>query len=201
VPGRGEAAHVKPALGDQHLRGAHRHPGDRAQQLDDPLVWSEQLLDLLVQHRDRVIERVDVRDQLGDDDPMMVNLEAALERLSELRNLRAHPALRQLRQRLGLAHTGEQRLQHRPRGLRPRLRRDARELDPGVLEHLLDPLDRADPLVDLLLAKPGQIPEPAGLRRRHEARPHEPMRDQLADPLRVLHIRFPPGDIAKVLSI
>ena len=39
------------------------------------------------------------------------------------------------------------------------------------------------------------------VRRRHEARAHQPVRDQLADPLRVLHIRFPAGDIAKVLSV
>jgi hypothetical protein len=40
---------------------------------------------------------------------------------------------------------------------------------PGVLEHLLEPLDRARALVDLCLAQPGQIAQPADLRRRHEA--------------------------------
>ena len=63
VPGGREAAHVKPAFGDQHLRGSERHAGDRAQQLDDLGVRGEQLLDPLIQHRGGLVERVDLRDQ------------------------------------------------------------------------------------------------------------------------------------------
>ena len=53
---------------------------------------------LLVQRGDRLIERVDVREQLRDQDPVMVDLEAVRERLAELRDLRAQPGLRQLGQ-------------------------------------------------------------------------------------------------------
>jgi hypothetical protein len=40
----------------------------------------EHLLDLLVRHQDRMIKRVDVRDQLHNQDPVMVDLEGALKR-------------------------------------------------------------------------------------------------------------------------
>ena len=106
----------------------------------------------------------------ADHDAVMLDLEAAGERLAQLRDLRAHPGLRELGELLGVGDAGEQGLEHRPGGLRVGVRRDGGELDAGVLEHLLEPLDRAGALVDLSLAKPGQITQPADLRRRHEGR-------------------------------
>ena len=41
----------------------------------------------------------------------------------------------------------------------------------------------ATTLVDLCLAKPGQIAQPPNLRRRHEARADQPVLHQLTDPL------------------
>jgi hypothetical protein len=82
VPGGRELAHIQAALGDQYLGGAERHSGDRAQQLADPGVGGEHLLDLPVQRGDRFIERVDVREQVRHDDPVVLELEAALERLA-----------------------------------------------------------------------------------------------------------------------
>ena len=69
--------------------------------------------------------------------------EAVGERLLQLRDLRAHPGLGQLGQLLGIGDAGQQRFEHRARGLRVGLRGDAGELDPGVLQNLLQPLDRA----------------------------------------------------------
>jgi hypothetical protein len=80
-------------------------------------------------------------------------------------------------------------------------RRNAGELDPGVLEHLLEPLDRPGPLVDLRLAKPGQIAQLADLPRRHEAGADQPVLHQLADPFRVLDVPFAAGDVAQVLRV
>ena len=74
------------------------------------------------------------------------------------------------------------------------MRGDARELDPGVLQDFLEPLDRATALVGLRSAQTGQVPQPADLRRRHEARSDEPVLHELADPLRVLHIGLAAGD-------
>ena len=81
------------------------------------------------------------------------------------------------------------------------MRSDAGELDPGILEHLLQPLDRAAALIDLRLAQPRQITQPADLRRRHEARAHQPVLHQLANPLGVLDVGLAPGDVAQVVRV
>ena len=82
MPDRGEHAHVEPALGDQDLRGVLLDAGDRAQQLDDLSVRCEHELDPLGEVLQRGVERVDVREQLRDHDPVMLDLEPALESLA-----------------------------------------------------------------------------------------------------------------------
>src|SRR5436309_3277397 len=79
------------ALGDQNLRGVRLDPGNRAQQLDDLRVWGEHELDPLGEVLQRRVERVDVREQLRDHDPVMLDLKPALESLAELRDLQTHP--------------------------------------------------------------------------------------------------------------
>ena len=118
MPDGREHAHVETALGDQDLRGVGLDAGDRAQQLDDLGVRGEHELDPLAQVLQRGVERVDVREQLRDHDPVMLDREAALERLAELRDLRAHLALGELSELLGIGDAGQQRFEHRPRGLR-----------------------------------------------------------------------------------
>jgi len=66
------------------------------------------------------------------------------------------------------------------------------------LQYLLQPLDRPRALLDLRLAKASQVAQPADLARGHEARPHQPVLDQLADPGRVDHIALAAGDVAQV---
>jgi hypothetical protein len=92
-------------------------------------------------------------------------------------------------------------LEHRPGGDRVGGRGDAGQLDPDSLQHLLEPLDRPRPLVDLRFAQPGQVAQAADLRRRHEARPDEPVLDQLADPGGVDRVGLPPGDVVQMLRI
>jgi hypothetical protein len=91
VPDSREARHVKAALGDQDLGGVGLDVGDRAQQLDGMGVRREYELDALIEVLDCSVERVDVREQLGDQDSVMLDRKAAGERFAELRNLRAHP--------------------------------------------------------------------------------------------------------------
>ena len=50
--------------------------------------------------------------------------------------------------------------------------RDGRELDAGVLEHLVQPVDHPCALSDQRLAIPGQIPQPTDRLGRHEAGAH-----------------------------
>ena len=124
MPGGREQAHIEPAFGDEDLRGVGLDTGDRAQQLDDMGVRGEDVFDPLGEILQRGVERVDVREQLGDHDPVVLDLEAALERLAQLRDLGAHLAFGELGELLGIGHAGQQRFEHRPGGLRVRGRRD-----------------------------------------------------------------------------
>jgi hypothetical protein len=60
-------------------------------------VWGEHKLDPLVEVLDRCVERVDVREQLRDHHPVMLDREPTGQRLAQLRDFQAHPGLRQLR--------------------------------------------------------------------------------------------------------
>jgi len=84
--GSGSKGHVKAALGDQNLRCVGLHAGDRAQQLDHVLVRGENELDPFAEVLDGGIERVDVREQLRDHHRLVLDLEAAGERLRQLRD-------------------------------------------------------------------------------------------------------------------
>ena len=67
---------------------------DRAQQLDQLPVRSQDGGDPIAEVGDRGVERVDVREQLRDHHTVVLDLEAAGERLAQLRNLLAHPGRR-----------------------------------------------------------------------------------------------------------
>ena len=82
VPDGREPCHVQAAFGDQDLGGVSLDPGDRAQQLDHVRVRGEREFDPLAEVLDRGVERVDVREQLRDHDPVMLDLEAARERFA-----------------------------------------------------------------------------------------------------------------------
>jgi hypothetical protein len=131
VPDGREQGHVESALGDQDLRGVCLDAGDRAQQLDDLGMLDERELDALGEALERGVERVDVREQLGDHHPVVLELEAALERLAQLRDLQAHPGLGELGELLGIADARQERFEHRPRGLRVGRRRDRESLIPA----------------------------------------------------------------------
>ena len=82
----------------------------------------------------------------------MVTGETARKGLAQCGHLLAQRALGQLGQHLGVVRAGDQRLEHPPRRDAEDLRGDRGELDPRVLQLLLDPLYLADALLDLGLA-------------------------------------------------
>src|SRR6266542_298538 len=84
---------------------------------------------------------------------------------------------------------------------RPGFRGDAGELDARVLEHLVQALHLPASLLDLRLAVTGQVAQLADRPRRHEARPHQPMLDQLADPGRVGDVGLAAGHVAQMPRI
>ena len=91
--GGGERAHVDADLGDQHLGGALLDAGDRHQQVTLAGERGDPLLDLGRQPVDRLVEEVDVREDLADDQRVL-GVEAALERLAQRGDLLAQLALR-----------------------------------------------------------------------------------------------------------
>ena len=190
-----ELAHVGADLGEQHLGGAPVNTGDRVQQLQLTGERGGQLLDPLRQRLNRLIEEVDLREHLADQQHVVVG-EAPLKRFSERGDLLAQAALGELGQDLGVMRAGDQRVEHPPGGHAEHLAGDRGELDSGVLQGLLDPLHLAGAFLDLRLAVANQVtqfPQRAG---RHEARANEPVLDQLTAPLGILNIAFASGDVA-----
>ena len=80
--GGGEDAHVEAALGDQHAGGVDADAGDGAEQLDELGVGLGGGRDAGVEGGNRLVERVDVGEQSGDEDAVVGELEAIGERLA-----------------------------------------------------------------------------------------------------------------------
>ena len=123
------------------------------------------------------------------------------QRFGQRRDLRAHLAHRQISELRPVALAGDQRLDHRPPRLSQDLRGDRRQLDPRVLEHLLQPLDLGRPSVALGLAIAGQFPQLTDRRRRHEARSDHPVRGHIREPLGIGHIGLATRDLLDVASV
>src|SRR6266480_7475378 len=96
-----KALHVCSELGDDHLGGALGDAGDRREQLELMLERAQALLDLGRERIDRLVQVVDVGEQLRDQQ-RVVGGEAARECPAKLRQLSPQLAARKLRQRLGI---------------------------------------------------------------------------------------------------
>ena len=102
MPDGGEHGHVEAALGDQDLRGvdAERRGSCTAARSGRRGCGRRTPIRSL-EVRDRGVERVDVREQLRDHDAVVLDLEAARERLAQLRDLLPHPGLGELGELIG----------------------------------------------------------------------------------------------------
>ena len=192
----GETAHVGADLGQQHLGGALVDAGDRVEQLELTGERAGQLLDPLRQRLDGLIEEVDLREHLPDEQRVVAG-EATLERFSERGDLRAQRALGELGEHVWVVGAGDQRVEHPPCGHAEHLGGDRGQLDPGVLEGFLDPLYLACALLDLGFAVADQVTQFAQRPGRHEARSHEAVLDQLAAPLGILDVTLATGDVTQ----
>ena len=76
--------------------------------------------------------------------------------------------------------------------------RHGRELDPRILEDLVEPVGLTGAVLEEGLPVPGEVPELPDRRRRDEAPPQEPALQQLGDQSAVGHVGLPPGDIRDV---
>jgi hypothetical protein len=107
-----ELPHVGADLGDQHLSGAPVHPRDRGKQRHLVRERGDHLPDPCRQQRDRLVQVVNVRQDLRDQQPMMLGAEPALERLPQRRQLGPQPPPGQLGQHRRIIGAADHRLQH-----------------------------------------------------------------------------------------
>ena len=128
--------------------------------------------------------------------------EVAGERLFQHGDLLAHGAPGQLRQGPGVALPGHQRGQHVPPGDAEDVRDHHGKLDLRVLQQLLHPVLLRGPGRHQVGPVAGQVPQPAELRRRHEAGAvHLPLGD-LAQPDRIQPVGLrPAGQVPDVLGV
>src|SRR6266508_2510292 len=115
------------------------------------------------------------------------------QRLAQLGELGAQPALGQLGQHPGVALPGDQRRQHRPTRHAQHVSGDRVQLDAGVLQGLLDTLTLRGVRLDQPLAIAGQVAQLADRGRGHEAAPQQPVLQQLRQPGGVTDIGLAAG--------
>lgn len=184
MPGGREARHVGADLADDALGAAAPDAGDRAQQVNR---WGERA-DLFLDHAgellDLLIEEIDVAQDRADPQPVMA-VEVTLQRLLECGDLLAHLPPREIGQDLGVGLAGDERVEHVAPGLAENVRGHAVELDPGVLQRLVQAVDLALALLDLRLAIAREIAQLADRPRGHEARLQQARLGELTQPRRV----------------
>ncbi len=174
-----EARHVGADLADDAFGAAVLDADDGAQQLHR----RRERMDLVLDHRgelvDLLVEEIDMAQDRADPEAMM-SIEVARERLAQSGDLLAHLPARQVGQDLGVGLAGDQCVEHVTPGLAHDVRRDRVELDPGVFECLVQPVDLARAFLDLRLAIAREVAQLADRLRRHEVGLQQPRFGQLA---------------------
>ena len=151
MPSGREAAHVAANLGKDDASAQFVDPGDGGQQVDGRAKGLDMSVNLLIDGVDRCVDGVDLL-QLQAQQEAVMPRDAAAQRLAELLGRRLDPTMRQLGQLLGIAFTGDQGFDHPAAGQAHHIGDDRVELDVGIFECLLQPLDMAAGLPHQLLA-------------------------------------------------
>jgi hypothetical protein len=196
----GEPAHVHPDLGDHDLGRAPPYPRDGAQPPGLLIERGDHLLHLGIQTLDGRAQVVDVV-QVHLEQERVVRTEPALQCAAELGDLGPHPGAGHVRQHLGVPRPRDERLEHLPGRLAEHVGDHRVELDARVFQELLDALGLLGPVLDELLAVPGQVPEPRDHRGRHERASKQPALQQLGQPGRIGHVGLASGYGLHVLGV
>jgi hypothetical protein len=101
----------------------------------------------------------------------------------------------------GPAGAAHQHLQHPPARDPQRVGGHTGQLDPGVLQDLVQPLRLPGALLDLRPAIPGEVAQLPDRGGRHEAGPHQAVLDQLADPLGIGDVSLAAGHVAQMPGV
>src|SRR6266849_7768068 len=200
MAGAGKLRHVVADLG--HDDGSRRvtQARHRHQEVDGGAKGREGLPDTRLQVGDGGLQRSDLREMELDHESMM-RRDPALQRGDELRPRRLEPSVREIGQPLRLGLPCDERGQNRPAADAKDIAHDLRQLEIRVFERLLDALRVPDDLAHQLLPRSGEIAQFLDRRRRDEATPDEPQRQQVGDPRRIVLVALPTRDIADVHRI
>jgi len=125
----------------------------------------------------------------------MVAGHLAPQRLDDLRTRCLDPLARQGGELLRLGLAGDDRTEDRPPALPHDVAEHGAELEVGVLQDLVDPLDMRCALTDELLACPRQHPQLLDRRRRHEAAADQAVREQVGNPRGVVDVGLTSGHV------
>jgi hypothetical protein len=200
VGGGGEARHVHADLGQDHLRDEVTHAGHRRQEvgpcLDRRQRFSQRRIDLA----EGGLEGGHHVQVQREHHPVMRG-GAAAERLDELGPLLARGAVGERGESDRIVHAGDERSEHRAPTDAQDIGEDTRHLDVGVLQDLLDPERVLRDLPHQLPPRAREVAELLDGRGRHETAPDQPVREQVGEPHRIVHVRLPAGHIADVLGI
>ena len=173
-----EAVHVDADLGNDDPGAEIADAGDGAQDLDRAAKGLDMGVDLLIDLADGGVDRIDMLEEQPQHKPMMVSHPATQRRLKlGLRCPDAPVGQDRQCERIGL--TGDQSLDHPAAGEAHDVGDDRIELDVGILQRLLDPLDMTAPLTDELLAGSQEIAHLLRRLVRDEAASDQPMCHQI----------------------
>ena len=131
----------------------------------------------------------------------VVVIEAAFQRPLQVRDFRPHPAFGQLGEHAWAAFAIDECLHHRPHR---RVVIDGGhrvDLDPGVLQHIAQPLQLTGARLGELGAIPDHIAGGFDLRGRDERTPQQSALQQMHQPFGIGQVRFAAGHIAHVAGV
>ena len=131
----------------------------------------------------------------------MVVRQPSMQRIVQDLGRRLDTPVGQRRQLVQVSDARDHRLDHPPSAYSQNVADHRVELDVGLFERLLDPLDMAGLLAGQLLACAQQRTQFLGRLVRNEARPDQPAGQQIGDPCRVVHVGLSAGHVLDVRRI
>ena len=140
MSGGREAAHVAADFGEDDASTQFVDAGNGSQELDRGSKGLDLSVDLLIDLSNGSVNRVDMLEEKAQHEPMMVGHPTA-QRCLQFGRAGFDPPVGQCRQSIRVGFAGDQRFDHPTAGQADDVGDDRVELDVGVFQRLLQPLD------------------------------------------------------------
>ncbi len=168
--------------------------GNCGQELDRGAKGLDVSVDLLIDVADRRVDGIDLLQMQAQQEAVVAG-DAAAQRFAKGLGWRLDPAVGQPGQGVGIAFSSNQRLDHRPTAEAHDVRDDRVELDVGVLQRLLQPLDMAAAFAHQLLAGAQQVAHLLGLLIGHETAADQAGCQKIGQPGGVVDVGLAPWHV------